>query len=241
MANVTFLANPQPAPACYPSDVNGLLQVVANGGISGTVPDNSGGGIFVGPSPPSSSLTNKVWYKTDAAGRPLGVFMFYNGNWRKVYTGVGIGEIRMYIGTNTVFDASGRGIIGGDFDGWVVCNGNNGTPNLTSSFPMAGHMGANTTPPSPDGWWAQAENPGTWVRSGGALGPRKIAASNLPSLFTTMYGDPMGKPAGTGAYGLNGPVATTFFYEDTTLNSPNTPLHFEPYTVMGFIMFVGYA
>jgi hypothetical protein len=216
-----------------------MLRLCAEGGgLSGTIPDAAGGGIYVGSAAPSSSLTNKVWYKTDTAGRPLGVYMFYNGNWRKVYTGVGYGEVRMYTGSQAVFDPSGRALIGGDFDGWAVCNGNNGTPNLTSYHPMAGHMGQSVG--KPDGWWSQAENPGTWVQAGGANGPRKIAASNLPSLVTTIYGTAMGAPGGSGAWSLNGPSPVSFWYEDTTRNSPNNPLPFEPYYVMGFIMFIGY-
>src|SRR5258705_10100143 len=127
MANVTFSPNHQPAPACYPTDVNGFLDMLTTGGgLSGTIPDTAGGGVFVGSSPPSSALTNKVWYKTDAAGRPLGVYMFYNGNWRKVYTGAVIGEVRLYVGGyNGVFDGTGRGILGGDLDGWVIMNGQN--------------------------------------------------------------------------------------------------------------------
>lgn len=238
MANVTFSANPQPAPACYPSDVNGMLQLAASGGLSGTVPDNAGGGIFVGSSPPSSSLTNKVWYKTDAAGRPLGVYMFYNGNWRKVYTGTAIGEIRMYIYSQSAFDASGLGLVGGAMDGWAVCNGNNGTPNLVNSSPVAGHMGQSVG--QPDGWYSNVEG-GAWLHGGGVGGPHKIAGSNLPQLLTVIYGTPTAATPGTGAYHLNGPVAVSFWYESTTQNSPNNPMPYEPYFVVGFLMFVGYA
>lgn len=239
MANVTLTSNPQPAPACYPSDVNAMLRLCAEGGgISGTIPDNSGGGIYVGSVAPASSLTNKVWYKTDNAGRPLGVFMFYNGNWRKVYTGVGYGEVRMYNGSQTVFDGSGRGLVGGDFDGWAVCNGNNGTPNLIGYLPTAGAMGQSVG--KPDGWWSPGENPPNYVQSGGQFGPRKILASNLPQLYTVIFGTPTAATPGTGAYHLNGSTSVTFWWEATTQNSPNTPLPYQPYYVMGFIMFIGY-
>jgi hypothetical protein len=238
MANVTFTANPQPAPACYPSDVNGMLQLAAGGGLSGTVPDNAGGGVFVGSSPPSSSLTNKVWYKTDAAGRPLGVYMFYNGNWRKVYTGAIIGEIRLYVGGQAAFDASGRGLIGGDLDGWAVCNGNNGTTNLVNYLPTAGHMGQSVG--KPDGWWCDGETPGTWVQGGGAFGPRRITGANLPQLLTVVYGTPTAATPGTGAYHLNGPVAVTFWPEATSQGSPNNPLPYQAYIAMAFIEFIGY-
>src|SRR5258707_2665742 len=132
MANVSFTPNHQPAPACYPSDVNGLLDMLTTGGgMSGTIPDTAGGGVFVGSSAPSSALTNKVWFKTDGAGRPLGVYMFYNGNWRKVYTGVVYGEIRLYVGGyNGGFYGTGRGIIYCDADWCARCNGCNRTARL---------------------------------------------------------------------------------------------------------------
>src|SRR6266404_3169251 len=142
MANVTFNPNHQPAPACYPSDVNGMLDMLTTGGgLSGTIPDTAGGGVYVGSSPPSSALTNKVWFKTDSGGRPLGIYMFYNGNWRKVYTGVALGTIIMcwwYLG---FFDGTGSENISGaagntlytDIDGlaWRNQGGSKGPEYIT--------------------------------------------------------------------------------------------------------------
>jgi hypothetical protein len=224
-----------------------LTLLTTGGGISGTIPDQAGGGVFVGSSPPASSLTNKVWYKVDAAGRPLGVFMFYNGNWRKVYTGAIIGEIRQYIGTNAAFDGTGRGLVGGDLDGWAVCNGNNGTPQMHGVNLKGGIMGANVPGGRGDGWWSDMENPGTWVQSGGTYGPRKITVQNLPPLIYQIYGR-AGSAGTSSGYGLGVPsdTAISFGYvEDgtgggSTQNSPNNPLPFETYTVVAMIMFIGY-
>jgi hypothetical protein len=246
MAEVALTSNLQPAPACYPSDVNGMLRLCAEGGgLSGTIPDQAGGGIYVSSSPPASSLTNKVWYKIDGAGRPLGVFMFYNGNWRKVYTGVGLREIRQYYGTNAVFDSSGRGLVGGDFDGWAVCNGNNGTPQLHGCNLKGGLMGAQVG--QGDGRWSDMETPGTWVESGGTYGPRKINIQNLPELIYEIFGVANTKGSSSG-YGLGVPtdIPINFGYVaggsggGTTQGSPNTPLAWETYTVVAHIMFIGY-
>jgi hypothetical protein len=239
MANVTLTSNPQPAPACYPSDVNAMLRLCAEGGgLSGTIPDTAGGGVFVGSSPPSSSLTNKVWYKTDGAGRPLGVFMFYNGNWRKVYTGVAIGEIRQYIGTNGAFDGTGRGLVGGDLDGWAVCNGSNGTPNLMGRNLKGGYLGSQAG--QGDGWWSNSES-GAWVQGGGSAGPHQIALTNLPPLIYEIFGK-AGTAGNQSGYGLGGAAdtPTSFSYVSGTQSSPNTPMPFEIYTVVAHIMFVGY-
>lgn len=35
------------------------------------------------------------------------------------------------------FDSDGLGNVGGRFDGWQICNGNNGAPDLTSSYVVA--------------------------------------------------------------------------------------------------------
>ena len=175
MAFVNFTFNPVPAPACYPPDLNGLAEELTTGGIlSGEVPDNAGGGIFVGAAAPSSSLTNKVWFKIDSAARPLGIYMFYNGNWRKVYTGVVLGELRFYSGASSVFDGTGRGIVGGDVDGWALCNGQNGTFNLQDKFLVAStQYGA--------GW--QANPSGLGGGNSGGRSNNTIQCNNLPDLF----------------------------------------------------------
>jgi hypothetical protein len=246
LAEVTFTPNLQPAPACYPSDVNGLLTMMTTGGgISGTVPDNAGGGVFVGSTPPSSSLTNKVWYKTDAAGRPLGVFMFYNGNWRKVYTGVGVGEIRMYIGTNAVFDGNGLGLIGGDFDGWQLCNGNSGTPNLEGYFMVGGVWGTQVGQGA--GWFTDADGV-AWRSSGGRKGPALIQPSNLPPLqiIAAAFGAVGASPGyNLAAGGESGPggSATWPIRDANGLTLPPQTAMPTPilYFALAYMMFIGYA
>lgn len=173
MASVTFTFNPTPAPACYPADMNGLAQQLTTGGmLSGTIPDNAGGGVFVGQAQPSSANTTKVWFRVDAAGRPIGVYQFYNGNWRKVYTNVGLGEIRMWSGTNAVFDSSGRGVVGGDMDGWALCNGQNGTPDLSNRFIVGSSQFAG-------GWQSNPDGQGAGFSGGTGV----IKCINLPDLF----------------------------------------------------------
>jgi hypothetical protein len=232
MANVTFTPNHQPAPACYPADANKLLDMLTTGGgLSGTIPDSAGGGIYVGSSPPSSSLTQKVWFKTDAAGRPLGVFMFYNGNWRRVYTGQ-LSEIKIF-GGNTAgyFDGTGRGVIGGDYDGWALCNGNNGTYNLSDKFIVPGTWNGSQ--------WVSAVS-GSNAAAGGS---NTITPDNLPLLLTPTFG--VGAAGGAGAYGLGAENAQFLNYwhvhdrNGTPLSGYNFPF-VPPYIALGYIMFIGY-
>jgi hypothetical protein len=215
--------------------------LTTGGGISGTIPDTAGGGIYVGSSPPSSALTNKVWYKTDGAGRPLGVFMFYNGNWRKVYTGAVYGEIRLYAGPASVFDGTGRGIIGGDLDGWALCNGQNATPNLHNYF-ICGSGNWDGT-----GWLA---NPAAVAGHSGGKATNTIQDNNLPALNAQAWGQGYSvQPGGSQIFSVgienSGQILGGWPIIDINNNQhvggqvplDNTP----PWAALAFIMFIGYA
>ena len=252
MAQVTFSPNHQPLPACYPSDANGLLDMLTTGGgLSGTIPDTAGGGVFVGPNPPASSLTNKVWYKTDAAGRPLGVFMFYNGNWRKVYTGVAVGDIKMLWYYTGYFDGTGRGIIGSDWDGWAICNGQNGTPNLEGYFPVGGQSGESVGQTA--GVWFTDADGVAWRNTGGQKARVVLNQSNIP--FPTLeykYHSQkfnVGSGGGQSPFCLVADPAQPVGYDAVLdsngqysyVNSSPTALPFQHlYVAIGFAMFVGY-
>jgi hypothetical protein len=244
MANVTFTPNHQPAPACYPSDVNGMLDMLTTGGgLSGTIPDTAGGGVFVGSSPPSSALTNKVWYKTDGAGRPLGVYMFYNGNWRKVYTGVAFGTIIMCQYYSGFFDGTGRGIIGGDYDGWAICNGQNGAPNLQAYFPVCGGQGEGVGQP---GVWVTDTDGVAWRNTGGQKQRVTLTMANLPNMVAHSHIGSYVTGAGTVGVGLSTNDAAQADYQLPVRDGNNQPglsqaLPFQHlYVALGFLMFVGY-
>jgi hypothetical protein len=217
--------------------------LTTGGGLSGQIPDQAGGGVFVGSSPPSSSLTNKVWYKTDAAGRPVGVFMFYNGNWRKVYTGVGIGHIIMCAFYQGLFDGTGRGIIGGDWDGWAVCNGQNGTPNLEGYFPVGGANGDGFGFP---GTWVTDADGIAWRPSGGQRTRISLTMANLPvmvahsHILSAQFGN-IGPAFGVST---NDPSSQDYQLPVTDANGvhpSNAALPFQHlYIALGFLMFLGY-
>lgn len=243
MANVTFTANPVPAPACYPPDLNGLAQELTSGGIlNGTIPDSAGGGLTSGSTAPSSALTNKLWLKTDVAGRPLGLYAYYNGNWRKVYTGVGVGEIRMFHYPPTEFDGTGRGTVGGNWDGWAICNGNNATPNLQTlyAYPMSGYWNGSA--------WVGWDPINGWQSQGGqGVYGHKLTGQDLPPMGVWTYGDRLGAIDGNAGVYQDYPGTTRF--ADWPVHDRNTqvdtgtnqkPLPLPNYFVVGFLMFVGY-
>jgi hypothetical protein len=238
MAAVTFAANLQPAPACYPPDINALLTLIANQGLSGTVPDNSGGGIYVGSVAPSSSLTQKVWFKIDAAGRPLGIFMFYNGNWRKIYTGA-IGDIKVFSGSPSgLFDGTGRGIVSSQQDGWALCNGNNGTPNLVNRF-IVGSTGWDGS-----GWPTTVDGVNRYT---GGVGTFVVGPTNLPQMIVQAFATQTGQKVASGGGNqvgapsdlavANWPVISSGAPVGGSVPINNCP----PYYAMAYCAFIGYA
>src|SRR5678815_1302584 len=91
---------------------------------------------------PGVNDRDKAWIYVDTQGRPVETRIWWeNGSaWRRVYNGM-IGEVRMYNGNpGTDFDSDGLGNIGGNYDGWHLCNGKDGTPDLSDNFPIAAHM-----------------------------------------------------------------------------------------------------
>ena len=96
---------------------------------------------------PGPDDQDKAWIELDSGRRPISIRTFYNGNWRRIYNGM-IGEVRMYSGApgNPNFDSDGRGMVGGEYDGWQICNGKNNSPDLSDRFVVAAHMN------EPSGW-----------------------------------------------------------------------------------------
>lgn len=93
-----------------------------------------------GSSTPAVEDQDKVWHKTDVAGRPLGTFLYYAGAWRREYTGLA-SEARIFFGDPAFyFDGTGKGIAGTQWDGWQMMNGQNGTANLSNKFIIMGQM-----------------------------------------------------------------------------------------------------
>lgn len=121
-----------------------LLNSLVNSQITGSyVP------YVMGSTTPGVDDQDKAWIELDAAGRPKSIKMFYNGNWRRVYNGM-LGEIRGFSGapgynTSGFFDVHGLGNVGGDYDGWHICNGQGGTPDLSNKFVCGANLNNNGT------------------------------------------------------------------------------------------------
>lgn len=96
---------------------------------------------ITGAETPGVDDQDKVWHRVDADGRPLGTYVFYSGTWRKQYTQP-VGTICMYSGDPGVdfTGTDGAGTVGGNWDGWQICNGENGSPNLSDKFIVGAKM-----------------------------------------------------------------------------------------------------
>lgn len=128
-----------PPPEVCPQTYGELIADL-NERVTGSIESEIKPYVF-GSTTPAVEDQDKVWERTDPSGRPLGSYVFYDGNWRKAYT-VGIGAQMMYGGDPAIdfAETGGRGTVGGHFDGWALCNGNNGTPNLSDRFIVGAKM-----------------------------------------------------------------------------------------------------
>lgn len=99
---------------------------------------------------PGPEHHDKLWIELDSANRPIAVKLWVNGGthaaWRRVYNGM-LNEVRGFFGVpgyssapGSNFDENGTGQIGGLYDGWQICNGRNGSPDLSNQFILGANM-----------------------------------------------------------------------------------------------------
>jgi hypothetical protein len=216
---------------------------------------------------PGPDDTDKIWLQLDSGGRPIALKKYYGGRWRRIYNGM-LGEIRLFSGNpndHNIWDTDGRGKPEKEYDGWQICNGKNGSPDLSDQFILAAHMnnedGHNGYGTS--GWQAVVEvGEEKEVKHTGGASQTMIAMEHLPPI----------EEAGTGKLILHGneakddspehtsavPIIDVFYagaqkhdFEIARYGaSPNadaapiTQKKFPtipPFIAMGFITFVGYA
>lgn len=82
--------------------------------------------VNFGHETPSVDENNYPWIRLDEDGRPMGLYVYYEGAWVRAWS-YAVGELRLY--TGAVADIE---------DGWVLCDGNNGTDDLTASMVPSG-------------------------------------------------------------------------------------------------------
>lgn len=130
------IANPDPsdAPTTF-TELVALLRTLITAVVTGTyIP------YVQGSSTPGVNDEDKVWHRKDGSGRPMGTYVYYSGGWRRQATHR-LNEVVMYRGAPADdFDGTGLGIVGGEWDGFALMNGNNGTVDWSDKFMIASHM-----------------------------------------------------------------------------------------------------
>lgn len=203
---------------------------------------------------PGVSDQDKLWMKVDGNGRPLETRLYYNGTWRRIYNG-NTNEYRMYGGDPSVdFDGTGLGTVGGQWDGWAICNGNNSTPNLSNQFIVFGAMDNAGITGYSGGHWNTSVAGGSTQTGGSAL--YAIKNTDLPPMKVSINGYKYSAGAGNspkrvlvdGDYNPANnnfdPAIQASFGSDPNGTPPvpqtNVPT-LPPYFCLAIAKFVGYA
>lgn len=256
MANptiVTHFNNPDPNAA--PLNITQLVQLL-NTLVMSTM-NGDFLGYVIGQDPPGPDDHNKVWIKTDSVGRPVSANIWYlgaaGGSWRRVYNGM-IGEIRMFSGDpgiTTDWDSSGKGVVGGTYDGWAFCNGNNGTVNLSDKFIIAAHMDRSHSHPQygADGWETFVDG-ATNQHTGGSdtitLTEKTSWQKHVDAVmyeWWTASASPAPHSGDLwGTKGAHPPADWDIMVPEITGNETPDPINIlNPFIALGFIQFIGYA
>jgi hypothetical protein len=193
---------------------------------------------------------DRIWFELDTGGRPVAIKSFYNGIWRRIYNGM-IGEIRGYHGSPTLdFDEDGLGKIGLQYDGWHLCNGKDGVPDLSDRFLIGSHMNNVDQSGFEDGELV------TWIsnRTGEHTGGVRGITLNETNTFIPARGETTAKrmtasgsgPADDGDLLGVGSGAVQYPLQGEGQGSDGNPTPEEiniinPFIAVGWIIFVGYS
>lgn len=242
-------------PKATPLDINELIDLLnprLSSVIQGTyIP------YVIGHDTPGPNDQNKVWIELDTQQRPIAVKTFWHGSWRRVYNGM-LGEIRMFSGDPSNDDiweisggTAGKGKPGEIYDGWAICNGNNGTPDLSDKFIIGGHMN-NVDHPGyvlADGGWVSWIGNKEGEHEGGQREfklDEKTTYMNIPKITVGQLKIDTGGEdydAGGLLYGhpSANPDMNTDIQDEIKNTDPESVSVIPPFIALGFIMFIGYS
>lgn len=235
---ITSFANPDPdvCPTTF-TELIAELNTLVTSSITGSYT------IYIlGSTTPAVDDQDKIWFKLDGGGRPIGIYKYYSGSWRRVYTEP-LGSSKIFTGDPTgLFDGTGLGIVNTEYDGWAFCNGQNGTVDFTDRFPVGGTF--------TDGVW-KSSVAGTAQETGGSstitLDADHTYRPATPALQVGLWGADGNTPDASGAlYGTpNHPEVTgsiiTIVGADEGNQSPDAITTVPPFRACVLITFVGYS
>lgn len=118
----------QPHENCWGS-VNDLITLLGRK-LSVILPAGIRAFLWSGPAVPPSDKTDWLWYKKTAKGRPEGLFAFHKGRFVPVWpVAVGAEPIMMFNGRVDAVQLP-----------FVVCDGRDGTPDMTEQMLVSGTL-----------------------------------------------------------------------------------------------------
>lgn len=234
-------ANPAPedCPTTFTENVELLNELVSAEIETEIIP------YVTGAATPDVDDQDKVWHKQDADGRPLGTYLFYSGAWRRQYTSP-IGTVVMYSGDPAVDfgGTDGAGTVGGEWDGWQLCNGLNGSINLSDKFIVGAKMDdVGVGYPAGTGPWKTTVD-GTTQQTGGANEITLTADTTYrPAVdaiqMSNWQADGNAPDAGGGLWGLGS--GHTLLPADAGNLTPDAIPSLPPYLALAFAVFKGYT
>lgn len=226
-------ANPDPDanPQTWQEAVDNLKTL-----ITASIPDEFTPYIR-GSNTPAAEDHDKIWFRLDVSGRPMGTFIYYGGHWRRTQMGLA-NEYTFFTGNPaTFFDVDGKGLVDTDWDGWQLANGNNGTIDARDKFVEIGGTYSS-------GW--KTNITGGSVASGGAAS-FALTTSNTPRPARPAVNvgketaDGLGPDSGGSLYGSNMSAATvTLLSADAGVAGPTDVPTLPPFVVMALVKWIGY-
>lgn len=207
---------------------------------------------ITGTDTPGSDDQDKVWHRLDTNGKPIGSFIYFNGKWRREYSGR-LGQICLYSGDPAFdFDDSGRGKIEGDdgatgeWDGWHLCNGEDGTEDLRDKFIVGGRRYNANLWESDVSVVTPAEGPprGAAAHTGGTNEITLTSETTFqPAVAPIVIGQwtAEGNAPGVSLFGpTNGGGDVTFQAASDGVPEPDPIPVLPPYLAVAYVVFVGY-
>ncbi len=232
-----------PAEGTCPTTIDeavALYRTLLSGEVSGTFTP-----YILGFDTPSVEDQDKAWIRLDAVGRPLGTYVFYAGTWRREITGK-LNEITMFSGNPaTFFDGTGKGLITGQWDGWFLCNGQNGTPNLSDKFIVGAHMDNSAGQTGYSSGWRSMVSGSIAATGGSATHTLTLAETPRPAqdaLVVDRFDAGASRDAAGKIFGIEDGTST-YDYElipaDAGVTSPTPVPTLPPYYALAYCIFIG--
>ncbi len=242
---ITFANPPEgTCPSTFADAVTILQSLVSAQSPTGYLP------YILGSSTPAVEDQNKAWIRQDAAGRPIGTFVYYAGAWRREYTGKPKEVVYFTGDPATYFDGTGRGLTTAEWDGWALCNGANGTPNMTDKFLIPAHMdNSDGTDAYSSGWRTKVS--GSALFTGGSATEtlteaktwRQVEDALVLDLFAADGDTRSSSGAMVGIHNIGTTIdgTVTLIAADAGNTTPDPFFTLPPFLAVAPCMFVGYA